>query len=113
MQSKNKHGLDRQIPNRIKCEVRKRCGSGCVVCGDASATYEHFFPPFQEALEHCAEGITLLCNRHKIGESPDMLSREQVAVFDANPFCIRYGAAFSETTSVVDPITHSDSILID
>ena len=33
--STNKHGLSRDIPRAVKTVVRRRCGFGCVICGNA------------------------------------------------------------------------------
>lgn len=58
----NQFGLRRSdLSEDIRREVRQRCGFGCVVCGSAIVQYHHFDPPFAEAREHRAEGITLLC----------------------------------------------------
>ena len=58
---RNKHGLTRDIPNDVKRKVRQRDGFGCVICGSAFYTYEHFDPEFVEAENHDPHGICLLC----------------------------------------------------
>jgi hypothetical protein len=57
----NKFGLSRYIPAAIELQVRQECGFGCVICGNAFTTYEHFDPPFKDATVHRASGIALLC----------------------------------------------------
>lgn len=59
--SKNKHGLSRTIPDKIKEQVRKNSGFGCVICGVGIIEYEHVNPEFKDCTEHNSENITLLC----------------------------------------------------
>lgn len=81
----NSHGLSREIPEPVKRSVRQRCGFGCVICGSAVVQYYHFSPPFAEARDHLASGITLLCGRcHQ--KAPEM-GNEEIARRDAAPFC--------------------------
>jgi len=72
-------------------EVRQRCGFGCVICGSAIADYEHFAPPFKDARQHSAEGIT----RSVVVERPEtnfLIVRET----NAAPFCKREGFSFEQ-----------------
>jgi hypothetical protein len=39
MKKNNKYGLKRTIPEKIKREVRQRCGFGCVRCGSLRTNY--------------------------------------------------------------------------
>lgn len=78
MVNTNKHGLSRSIPAGIARQVRRGAGFGCVICGNAIFEYEHLDPPFSEALEHRAEGITLLCGSCHSKKTRGWLSVETV-----------------------------------
>lgn len=91
--AKNRFGLSRDIPSDVRRRVRRRCGFGCVVCGSAIITYEHFDPPFRDAKKHQAEGITLLCGSHQLESSKGLLSRESIARFNVHPCCLQRGYA--------------------
>jgi len=73
--------------------VRRRCGFGCIVCGNAIVTYEHFDPPFREAKTHRAEGITLLCGSHQLESSKGLLSPDSIRRANAKPCCLQRGYA--------------------
>jgi len=92
---KNKYGLTRPPPDNVKRLVRRRCGFGCVLCGNAIITYEHFDPPFKDAKSHNTEGITLLCGGHQIESMKGLLSKGRIAKADADPCCRRQGHAQS------------------
>lgn len=91
--AKNRFGLSRDIPSDVRKRVRRRCGFGCVICGNAIVTYEHFDPPFRDARAHRAEGITLLCGGHQLESSKGLLSRESVAAANGKPCCHQRGYA--------------------
>jgi hypothetical protein len=56
-----------------------------VICGSTVVKYYHFSPPYAEARDHLASGITLLCGRcHQ--KAPEMGDAE-IAARDAAPFC--------------------------
>lgn len=57
----NKNGLKRYIPSKIRTQIRKDAGFGCVLCGCVLVDYEHIEPEFHEAQEHDPEKMTLLC----------------------------------------------------
>ena len=84
---KNKLGLTRDIPVAVKKTVRRRCGFGCVTCGKAIITYEHFAPPFRNAHKHDPTGITLLCGQHQIESMKGLLSKATIGMADRNPHC--------------------------
>lgn len=88
---RNRFGLSRTIPTNVKKQVRRRCGFGCVICGSAIHTYEHFDPPFRDAREHLPAGITLLCGSHQLESSKGLLSKTTIAQADAAPFCHKAG----------------------
>lgn len=90
----NKHGLSRRIPDEVKLEVRQRCGFGCVSCGRGIIQYDHFDPEYVDATEHKAKGITLLCGTCHDEKKHGLLTNDQVAKMDKNPYCKRNGSAF-------------------
>jgi hypothetical protein len=92
--SLNKNGLARDIPENVKRSVRKRCGFGCVVCGNPFIQYDHFNPEFAEAVSHDPEGITLLCGSCHDKKSKGILSTETVAKANNDPYPIRKGLAW-------------------
>lgn len=89
----NRFALTRPIPTDIKRRVRRHCGFGCVLCGDAIVTYEHFDPPFRDAKRHSASGITLLCGTHQNASSKGLLSPESIADANRHPYCHQRGHA--------------------
>jgi hypothetical protein len=91
----NKHGLPRHVPVDVAREVRQRCGFGCVICGLAITTYEHFDPLFKDAKVHDPKGITLLCGNHQLhtSKSTSLLSKETIAAADKDPKCKQTGYA--------------------
>jgi hypothetical protein len=90
---KNRFGLPRDIPTEVRRRVRRRCGFGCVICGSAIVTYEHFDPPFRDAKTHRPEGITLLCGTHQLESSKGLLSKESISLANAKPLCHQRGFA--------------------
>ena len=90
MTEKNKHGLSRYIPADVRLEVRKAAGFGCVICGAAIGEYAHIDPPFADAKEHCAEGITFLCVQHHGKETRGLLSRETIRKAMTDPWCHQF-----------------------
>ncbi|BAY66961.1 hypothetical protein NIES22_71050 (plasmid) [Calothrix brevissima NIES-22] len=87
----NEHGLKRYIDESIKRAIRKRCGFGCVICGNAIVQYHHFAPPFKDAKEHNPEGIALLCGSCHNEVSTGFASNIKVSHASKNPFCLRKG----------------------
>jgi hypothetical protein len=81
----NSHGLSRNIPEQEKRCVRQRCGFGCIICGSAVVLYHHFSPPFAEAKQHLASGITLLCGRCL--QKASQAGEAEIAKWNAAPFC--------------------------
>lgn len=90
---KSRFGLSRDIPTEVRRRVRRRCGFGCVICGSAIVTYEHFDPPFRDAKAHRPEGITLLCGTHQLESSKGLLSKESISLANAKPICHQRGFA--------------------
>lgn len=87
----NKHNLSREIPEAVKREVRQRCGFGCVKCGNAIYQYEHFDPEYNEATEHNANGITLLCGGCHDRKTRGLLSKESILESNKNPQALTAG----------------------
>jgi len=88
----NQYGLSRDnIPEHIKREVRKRCGFGCVICGSIPFDYHHYNPPFNQAREHCADGIVLLCGGHHTEAGKGLLSVDTIKKSAASPKCLEKG----------------------
>lgn len=61
MSETNQYGLPRYIPEKVRREVRRRDGFGCVFCATPIIDYEHVDPLYVDAHEHLAAAITLLC----------------------------------------------------
>lgn len=102
--SVNAHGLKRSsLIAATKREVRQRCGFGCVICGSAIIQYHHFDPPFADAREHRAEGITLLCGGCHDRVTRRVWSDEKVKAANANPKAKQSGA--HELLDLTAPVT--------
>jgi len=81
---------ERNIPSPIKREVRKRCGFGCIICGDPLYEYHHL-KGWAKVKEHVAEDITLLCDRHHREVTSGLLPEKKVFEANANPQNLRDG----------------------
>ncbi len=90
---KNKHGLPRAIPEKIRREVRQRCGFGCVICGGGIVQYEHVEPLFVDALEHKAECIALLCPGCHANVTSNFWSKQKVKDAMLKPESLQKGFA--------------------
>jgi hypothetical protein len=88
---RNKFGLSRDIPAPIERAVRQECGFGCVICGNAFTTYEHFDPPFKDATAHRAVGIALLCGGCHGPKTRTFWSPQKVARARLNPKALEAG----------------------
>ena len=91
MKEVNKHGLSRYIESSIEQIIRKDCGFGCVICGDAIYTYEHIDPEFNEAVEHDPEKIALLCSGCHDKVTRGFWSKRKVLEARKKPFCLQQG----------------------
>ncbi len=89
--TENKYGLKRSIPAEVKREVRKRCGFGCVICGNGIDDYEHVDPPFKDAKEHDPNGIALLCPNCHAKKTRGFGSANIVCNALKKPFCFSKG----------------------
>lgn len=81
---------NRNIPEAIKREVRRRCGFGCVLCGLPLYEYEHM-KEWAEVKRHVAEEITLLCDQHHREKTGGLLPVEKVQSANREPFNLRKG----------------------
>lgn len=71
----NKFGLKRYIESKTRREVRRNSRYGCIICRELYCHYHHFDPEFQDAKEHRADGICLLCpNHHGLVDSGRLLN---------------------------------------
>jgi len=80
MGERNRYGLRRSIPSRIKRLVRQDCGFACVMCGSLGMHYDHFAPEFAHCRKHTATGIALLCPTCHQDKTAGRLSGEKVAL---------------------------------
>jgi hypothetical protein len=88
---RNRHGLQRDIPEPIKRIVRQECGFGCVVCGASFCDYAHLEPAYEDAEEHAASAIALLspdCHRQLDGK---LWSMQKILAARRNPKCKQDG----------------------
>lgn len=88
---KNRYGLDRKIPNPVARHIRKECGFGCVVCGNAIYEYEHIDPVFSNAKSHDPERIALLCGSCHAKVTKGIWSKDKVKAARQKPYCITHG----------------------
>lgn len=91
MNSVNKHGLSRYIPQDVKGAVRRRDGFGCVFCATPIVDYEHVDPLFVDAKEHNADAITLLCPTCHRMVTGGQISKELVKSAMRNPAAMKAG----------------------
>lgn len=76
--SKNKFGLSRYIPDKVKKQIRLQSKFGCVICRNAICHYEHIDPEFHEAREHHPNKMCLLCGRCHDKVTRGRISKETV-----------------------------------
>lgn len=79
VQQINKHGLPRNIPTKVKQEVRLACGFGCVVCGAVPYEYDHFRVAWPDAVSHEADDIILLCDEHHTKKTKGHIDNEWIS----------------------------------
>lgn len=65
-------------------------------CGKGIVQYDHFDPEYVDADDHRADGITLLCGSCHDEKRHGLLTNHQVAEMNADPFCLKHGAAFGQ-----------------
>jgi hypothetical protein len=81
----NQHNLSRTIPAKVKFEIRKNSGYGCVICGTGIIEYEHVNPDFKDCREHNPEKMTLLCPTCHSKKTRGFLSVETIERAMKNP----------------------------
>lgn len=81
---------ERKIPPKIKREVRKRCGFGCIICGLPIYEYEHM-EGWANVKRHRAEEITLLCPNHHSEKTKGRIPVFVIKEVNKNPFNKREG----------------------
>ena len=91
---KNKYGLSRYIPTKIRRIIRQQSGFGCIFCGFAISHCEHVDPEFSEAKEHDPDYMTFLCGHCNDKKMRGILSKEAVKRAMLNPKCIQKGFTF-------------------
>ena len=91
LKGKNKHGLSRYIPAKVRETIRKDAGFGCVFCGCVLVEYEHIEPEFHNALEHDPERMTILCPLCHDKVTKKILSKNQVWSAKENPKGLEQG----------------------
>lgn len=91
MTNENRYGLSRTIPEDVARQVRQRAGFGCIICGNALYQYDHFDPEFNQAKEHNANAICLLCARCHSRKTKKLLSLETLRLAASKPKCKETG----------------------
>ena len=78
------------IPDPVQREVRQRCGFGCVFCGAPLYEYHHMD---ENPKNNVPVNITLLCGTHHPEATNRLLTPEQIAHADHNPFNQQHGVS--------------------
>ncbi len=104
MSAHNRYGLQRDIPESVARQVRQRCGFGCIICGNPFIVYHHFDPPFNQAREHRADGISILCANHASEADHGRRSVQNIKIHDADPICRRTGHTIAVLDSGPTPL---------
>lgn len=91
---KNKFGLSRRVPEKIKRQLRQEAGFGCVICGNAIGVYEHIDPEFQNATTHDPACMACLCAGCHGKVTRGHISKETVRAAKANPKSKEKGFSF-------------------
>lgn len=76
------------ISEEIKRNVRKRCGFGCVICGNPVVDYDHI-EEYHIVKEHKEENITLLCTQHHREKTAGRLPKDFVIKANNNPYNLK------------------------
>jgi hypothetical protein len=94
MSKTNRHGLSDYIRVDTAREIRRRCGFGCVNCGNALYQYEHVDPTFEDAERNDANCIVLLCGGCHDRVTRGFLSKDTVKEKALHPKCFEDGFSF-------------------
>jgi hypothetical protein len=97
--------ISRYIPEYIKLEIRRRCKFRCIICDEAIIEYHHFDPPFSEATEHSANGITLLCAKHHAHAEKGFITTNEIKQKDLIRRTLSIQDARTEMPSFQIPFT--------
>lgn len=77
----------KSIPNSVKVEVRKRCGFGCVICGDPEYDYHHIIHHASGGADS-AENLVILCPTHHSSYHRGTIPQSVIKNFNASPFAL-------------------------
>jgi hypothetical protein len=75
----NRYGLNRNIGEEIKLQIRRNCSFSCVICGSGFYHYEHIDPEFHDAQRHDPDRIACLCANHHDQVTRGTMSKATVA----------------------------------
>lgn len=78
------------ILNGVQRDVRQRCGFGCVICGMPLYEYHHID---EDPTNNVASNITLLCDLHHKEATNRLLTREQIANANLEPYNQTHGVS--------------------
>lgn len=81
-----------KIPEKIKREVRKRCGFGCVICGLPIYEYDHIIE-YSKTKRHLAKELTLLCPLCHSAKTKGHIPVEDVIKANENPYNLSSGTS--------------------
>ena len=97
------------ISEKVKREIRQKCGFGCIFCGDLIVQYDHYDPPYEDAIKlypdnpHRPEGMTLLCPGCHAKKNTKSSESFNNAVL--NPFNIKRGVSIGkDLIDLKDPV---------
>ncbi|MDP2417590.1 MAG: hypothetical protein U1D25_06260 [Hydrogenophaga sp.] len=78
MASQNKFGLSRNVPAKIRRQVRENSKFGCVICRSGFYQYEHIDPVFECAEKHDPDAICCLCGSCHDAVTRGRLSKQAI-----------------------------------
>lgn len=84
-----------KIPPDIKRAVRKRCGYGCILCGNPFFEYDHIVE-YNLVKRHEEENLTLLCLDHHGRKTRGLLPTSTIRSANAEPYAIKHPEALRE-----------------
>lgn len=105
--TRNKYGLSRNIPNRVKLKIRQRSGFGCVVCGRGVTHYDHVDPEWKDSKRHDPLKMTQLCGYCHDLKTRGIYTKERIKKAAENPKCFENGFVFAPfLLSSATPVIH-------
>ena len=81
-----------QISKPMEREIRRRCGFGCVMCGNPLYEYHHM-KDWSMTHEHVTDDITLLCNMHHTEATNNLVTKEMVEQANRMPHNLKKGVS--------------------